>query len=259
MDYSSVADYNIALVPLSRVDSTNLYAKREADALFGASPSPDMVVVSADEQTAGRGQRGTVWNSAVGTNLLFSLLVRPACLPVAESYSLSVVAALALHSAMQSFGLDPLIKWPNDIYCEGGKLAGILVESDFQGAHVSQAIVGIGLNVNQKDFEAMSRKPISMSMIAGHDFDRDTVLARVVTEFARYYRMLEQDDTEQLFTRYYSALMWRNEPALYRDACGDFYAVIEAVHRDGRLVLKRADGTLSAYSFKEVTVVSLGY
>ena len=127
--------------------------------------------------------------------------------------------ALAVHADLTHYGIDTGLKWPNDIYEGNRKLAGILVELDYSGTCIEQAIIGIGLNVNQKDFEAMSRKPISMSMIAGHDFDRDTVLARVVTEFARYYRMLEQDDTEQLFTRYYSALMWRaSAPGARRDA-----------------------------------------
>ena len=241
------------------VDSTNLVARREADRLFADECRPDVLVISASEQTAGRGQRGSVWHSTAGENILMSIVVRPSALVAGNSYTLSVVAALALNAAVHSYGFDCVVKWPNDIYCSGRKLAGILSEVNFAGNSVSQAVVGIGLNVNQKTFCEMSRRPVSLSLVAGRDFDCDEVKRRVVRQFLRYYAMMESGRADELFSMYESLLMGRDEMMLFRDEHGIFGARVDCVHRDGRLQLRRADGTLSCYAFKEVESVVHGY
>ena len=147
------------IIGLDTVDSTNRYLRDEADVLWNeCAAEKRFVVVVAGHQTAGRGQRGNKWCSNAGENLLFSILVRPGeQLRVDKQFSLSQVVALSLHDTMRCYGIDAKLKWPNDIYVENRKLAGILVELDYSGAFVEQAIIGIGINVNQELFPEMDR------------------------------------------------------------------------------------------------------
>ncbi len=259
MDCKLIGGFRVGFLHFDCVDSTNLVARREAQSLFQDDSRPDVLVISADEQTSGRGQRGSVWHSSCGENLLLSIVVRPVSLSAAESYTLSVVAALASRSAVCSYGPECVVKWPNDLYCDGKKLAGILSELDFSGSAVTQAVVGIGLNVNQKCFCEMSRTPVSLFMLTGKEHDCDEVKLRLAEEFLHYYSLMEQGGAGTLFAMYEKLLMGRSEYMLFRDGQGVFEACVDCVHRDGRLQLRRKDGTLSCYSFKEVESVIHGY
>ena len=136
------------IIRLDTVDSTNRYLRDEADIQWNkCALGKGFVVVVAGHQSAGRGQRGNIWGSNAGENLLFSILVRPGeQLEVCKQFLLSQVVALSLHDTMRCYGIDTKLKWPNDIYVENRKLAGILVELDYSGAFVEQAIIGIGIN-----------------------------------------------------------------------------------------------------------------
>lgn len=242
---------SIYIKRLDVVDSTNRYIRDEADNLW--VNGKDIVAVTARHQTAGRGQRGNVWQSQSGENLLLSMLVRPGnSLEVANQFLLSQAVAVSLHAAMKCYGIETRLKWPNDIYVGNRKLAGILVELDYSGAFVEQAIVGIGLNVNQTEFPLMDRVPVSMKMLLGKDIPVDDALASVLGSFERCYRMLLCGDSEAIAREYNSLLLGFGERHSFSDADGEFTAVIEGVGPAGHLLLRRGDGTLSRYAFKEV-------
>lgn len=236
---------------LDVVDSTNRYLRDEADNLWVSGK--EIVAVSAAHQTAGRGQRGNVWQSNSGENLLMSILVRPGCtLEVANQFLLSQAIAVSLHAAMKCHGIDTRLKWPNDIYAGNRKLAGILVELDYSGAFVEQAIIGIGINVNQTEFPPMDRVPVSMKMLSGRDIPVDDVLRDVLSLFSYYYNEMRWRGKETIPAEYRELLLGFGEQREYIDAAGAFTAVIEGVEPTGHLLLRRSDGTLSRYAFKEV-------
>lgn len=242
---------SIYIKRLDVVDSTNRYVRDEADNLW--VDGKEIVAVTARHQTAGRGQRGNVWSSKDGENLLLSMLVRPGnSLEVANQFLLSQAVAVSLHAAMKCYGIETRLKWPNDIYVGNRKLAGILVELDYSGAFVEQAIVGIGLNVNQTEFPTMDRVPVSMKMLLGKDVPVDDALASVLGSFERCYRMLLCGDSGAIAREYNSLLLGLGERRRFSDADGEFTAVIEGVEPAGHLLLRRDDGTLSRYAFKEV-------
>jgi BirA family biotin operon repressor/biotin-[acetyl-CoA-carboxylase] ligase len=191
------------IIRLATVDSTNRYIRDEASLLWGKYGHRNMVVVATEYQTAGRGQRGNTWNSNVGENLLFSILVRPAeALRVAGQFVLSQAISLAVHVAMRVYGIETKLKWPNDIYVGDRKLAGILVELDCCGDFVEQAVIGIGVNVNQELFPIMDRIPVSMKMLQGRDFVIDDVLATVLEKFEYYYEKLCKGDRDSIAAEY---------------------------------------------------------
>ena len=235
---------------LETIDSTNRYVRDEATALW--TGGYNAVAVVAEHQTAGRGQRGNVWVSESGRNLLMSLLVRPTgALEVTSQFLLSQTVAVALHAAMKSFGIDTRLKWPNDIYVGDRKLAGILIELDCCGAYVEQAIIGVGLNVNQDGFLAMDRVPVSMKMLLGREIAVDDVLNSILDSFSHYYSLMKEC-SNRIAAEYMELLLGLGEKRNFIDADGSFEAVIEGVEPMGYLLIRRADGVLSRYAFKEV-------
>ncbi len=245
-----------SIVHLLEVDSTNRYVHDEAAALWKNRGISDFAVVTAGHQTAGRGQRGNTWNSNAGENLLFSILVRPGeTLEVSKQFLLSQAVALSIHGAMKCYGIDTLLKWPNDIYAGKRKLAGILLELDYSGAFVEQAIIGIGLNVNQENFPPMDRTPVSMKMLRKRDFTLDDVLATVLDFFEHYYTELRFGNRDAIAAEYKRVLLGMDERRTFIDGVGRFDAVIQDVESDGHLILRRNDGSTGRYAFKEVEMV----
>ena len=246
-------DCNVYIKRLDVTDSTNRYARDEAVALWREAAGKQLVAVTARHQTAGRGQRGNVWSSKEGENLLLSMLVRPgSSLEVANQFLLSQAVAVSLHAAMKCYGIETKLKWPNDIYVGNRKLAGILVELDYSGAFVEQAIVGIGLNVNQTEFPPMDRVPVSMKMLLGKDIPVDDVLRDVIECFGRYYTGICTGEADAVATEYKELLLGIGEERHFVDSQGSFMATIEGTEPDGHLLLRSSDGTLSRYAFKEV-------
>ena len=244
------------IIALDTVDSTNRYVRDEASVLWNRCGEGGLVVVTAKHQTAGRGQRGNIWSSNVGENLLFSILVRPGeKLMVKEQFLLSQTIAVALHKAMCHFGIETKLKWPNDIYVGNRKLAGVLVELDCCGTFVEQAIIGVGLNVNQELFPEMDRIPVSMKMLQGRDFLIDDVLATVLDLFGRYYDILLSGDKAAISGEYSRLILGLGEQRTFVCSKGCFEAVIEGVENDGHLLLRHKNGTLSRYAFKEVELL----
>ena len=266
-----------SIVRLSAVDSTNRHARDEAAALWKNRGTCDFAVVTAGHQTAGRGQRGNTWNSNAGENLLFSILVRPGrSLEVKKQFLLLQAVSIALHDAMKCYGIDTQLKWPNDIYVGNCKLAGILLELDYAGAFVEQAIIGIGLNVNQIHFPPMDKVPVSMKMLweaerekrnaerekrnaerekQREDFILDDVLATVLDFFEHYYAELRYGNREAIAAEYKERLLGINTQHTFIDKNGHFKAIIQDVENDGHLLLKRENGNISRYAFKEVEMV----
>ena len=245
-----------SIIHLTTVDSTNRYIRDEAVALWENRGTGDFAVVTAGHQTAGRGQRGNTWNSNAGENLLFSLLVRPGeTLEVSRQFLLSQAVALSIHDAMKCYGIDTLLKWPNDIYASNRKLAGILLELDYSGAFVEQAIIGIGLNVNQENFPPMDRTPVSMKMLWKRDFILDDVLATILDLFEHYYTEMRFGNRDAIAAEYKRVLLGMDERHTFIDRDGHFDAVIQDVESDGHLILKRNDGSTGRYAFKEVEMV----
>jgi BirA family transcriptional regulator, biotin operon repressor / biotin---[acetyl-CoA-carboxylase] ligase len=127
---------------LGEVDSTNTYVRELARQGFAEG-----LVVVADHQTAGRGRLDRRWESPAGANLLASVLLRPSC-DVADVHLCTAAVALAGVDACRDLaGIEPDVKWPNDLLVDGAKLAGVLAEAEFESGVLAAVVVGIGINV----------------------------------------------------------------------------------------------------------------
>jgi len=149
---------------LAQVDSTNTALKALAQA--GA---PDGFCLGADEQTAGRGQYGRTWHSPAGEGLYVSLLFRPPCLTSDQMHHVTTFAGLMVHDTLARFVGTPArlaVKEPNDVFLDRRKVAGILVEADWQGGVLRFVIVGIGVNIGQVSFPEGLRQPATSLHLA---------------------------------------------------------------------------------------------
>lgn len=238
---------NCHVIHLDETTSTNTYLASYTP------PSPtEVTVVTAEHQSAGRGQTGNTWESERGVNLLFSIMVQPQSLPATSAFLLSEAIALSIREAVASFltrhSSFISVKWPNDIYVGDRKIAGILIENTLCGQYVQRSIIGCGVNVNQQVFHSDAPNPVSLYQLIGQNIDRQALLNDIITVFLRRYETL----TLPLHTEYLAALYRRTGFHPYRDAHGLFLAEIVDVELTGHLLLRDESGHLRRYAFKEV-------
>lgn len=156
----------------AEVSSTNVLALEEA---AKTTPS-EGTVISADYQTAGRGQIGSSWYASPAQNLLLSVIFRPRWLVARQQFSLSQAVALAVADTISHFAqAQALVKWPNDVYLNDQKLAGILIQNSLTGQYLQTSVAGIGLNVNEKAFPKALPRPGSLRQYLGRELDRQEV------------------------------------------------------------------------------------
>ncbi len=208
-------------------------------------------LVTAEHQSAGRGATGS-WHSERGQNLLFSLLTRPKALEARDVFILSQVACLALCLSVESLAEGFRIKWPNDIYHDDRKLAGILIENDLAGRRIASCITGVGLNVNQTSFPASLPNPTSLALITGHTLDRSPLLEAFLSHHARLMAMAGDGRAEEIREAYHARLYRLSQPAHFRDATGQFTATIRGVESSGHIVMTDSEGRPRRYAFKQV-------
>lgn len=217
-------------------------------------------VVITDAQTAGRGQRGTRWTTSPGENFTFSLVLRPVFLAASEQFLLSQAIALAVHRFVGYFTNKVQIKWPNDIYVNQSKLGGILIENAWQGTRMSHAVVGIGLNVNQVQFEselqltdrgAMMRAT-SLRLETGKSFLLPSLLPDLLQSLEQDYLRLRAGQYEPIRNDYQNALLGFGEKRLFRENGETFEGIVKGVTVSGRLCIQKKNGLYKEYDIKEV-------
>ena len=173
-----------------QIDSTNAFLQRQQ-----SDCDIRNWVVSADEQTAGKGMGSNSWESEVGKNLTFSLAADMSFLPAERQFLLSEAVPLGIVEVLDKLlPTEKLcIKWPNDIYYGNRKLAGILINSTIKANMMDISIIGIGLNVNQMQFQDWPTHPISMKMITGEDYDLQLLLEQIAEHIIIKVEQLKSD------------------------------------------------------------------
>ncbi len=155
--------------------------------------------VSAGFQTAGHGRMGRSWISAKDENLLFSVLIKDKKL-VKNFSSVSLAVAVTIFKTLSEFGFDDIsIKWPNDVYAGGKKICGVLLESTSDNGEISSLIVGVGLNVNAKEFNGkFIVPPTSMFLQTGEEFPLDIVKKKVYKNLKKELKLLKKGKSDYL-------------------------------------------------------------
>ena len=243
---------DIRYIDVGETSSTNDYLKSILATLDGVEAVPRLTVAYADYQRAGRGQGTNHWESERGMNLLFSILCHPVWVPIASQFIISEAQALALRDALAALTDDITIKWPNDIYWKDRKISGTIIENSLHAGHISNCIIGTGVNVNQTEFRSDAPNPVSLKQIIGHDVDRQALLHDIVTRFDAYLTDIRNGNYEKIVTLYASYLYRSHGFFPYRDKDGVFEAAIVEVEDDGHLILRDRNDVIRSYAFKEV-------
>lgn len=236
------------VIHLPRVDSTNAHCA----ALATAGAAPEGTVVWADAQTSGRGQRGRVWQSSVGQNVLASYLVLPTFLKAHQQFDLSRAVALGVFWAVRSMVVGEVrIKWPNDILVNGRKVAGILIECGLRGSAMGYAVCGIGLNVNQTEFEGLPNAT-SLALEMGRKFDRAEVLQALSAQLEGTYLLLRAGKAKQVRALFDTNLFRVDDWVELRLNGQPSQLFILGTQPDGRLLAKTRSGQQLALMHHEL-------
>jgi BirA family biotin operon repressor/biotin-[acetyl-CoA-carboxylase] ligase len=231
------------------VESTNDIVRAAAQ-----RGEPEGFVVTAEEQLAGRGRFGRKWIVPRGTSLQISVLLRP---PLAPSATARVVrmAALALcETLVNHLQLAPTLKWPNDVYLNGRKVAGILLESSIRGDAVEYVILGIGLNVNytMRVYPELAPYATTLQDVLGHEIDRSPLEDALLNALNTQYRALLFGD--DLLDEYRARLDMLGKPIQVATPGGTVRGIAQAVTDDGALVISTDKANISVYA-GDVTVL----
>lgn len=230
----------------SSLNSTNDEARRllsRGENLHGAA-------IFAHHQTKGRGQHGKAWVSQPGKHLAMSIILQPDSMPVSSLASLSMKICLAISNVLTQVlpSIPVSIKWPNDIYTGNKKLAGILIENSLNANAVQHCIIGIGMNVNETEFEPAIPNAISLFMISEKEYD--------ILDLAR---MLQHEVTSmidhpsQQWKKDYDELVFGlEEMHVFRKNENEFNAIVKGVDDDGRIILEGSNQVLNAYFSHEI-------
>lgn len=259
--------YRFDELPSTNDWAADLLANPTFEGSKGAAKTrpPEGTVVRAANQTAGRGQLGSQWHSAPDANLLLSIILYPTWLEAQAQFYLSMAVALALHETLTAmappaapgaYRLTPTIKWPNDVYIEDKKVAGILIQNALTGAQLQSSIVGIGLNVNQKQFSPDLPNPGSLALAYGEAFDLDALAERLFECLERWYLQLKAGHRAAILAAYEEKLWRRGQASRFeRTADGSvFEGMIWGVSEQGMLRVE-TEARVEVFDLKGLRVV----
>lgn len=239
---------------LTEVDSTNTYAMN----LLRNVNCAEGTLVYTDNQTNGRGQRGSQWKADIASNLTFSVILKPQFLSSEKSFYLSKITALALYDVLTEIledgQYDIKIKWPNDILVDRKKIAGILIENTLNQTAIGNSIIGIGLNINQTQF-VDGFQAVSLKLIKNIEFERTQILEKVCKQLEKWYLRLRENKIKLIDESYISKLFGINSVLDFVETANQrpFKAQIVDVDVSGKLILQELEtNKFSAFELKEL-------
>ncbi len=227
--------------------STNDHAM----SLLRSSSLPEGTVIYAVDQYGGRGQRGNTWQSEAGKNCTMSIVLQPKWAGNDTQFFFNKAMALAVSSTLQSWLPSAKLKWPNDIFVEDRKIAGILIENLFSGQRLKHSVVGIGVNVNQSSFGPGLKSATSMRNEMGKEIELQPFIQQLCQQVEWQYMRFQQGSFAAIQSDYLGNLYRLEEDHYYQTKEGRVLARIIDVNAQGQLVLQSNSGQ-RCYNFKEV-------
>ena len=243
-------------IRLNRVNSTNKYA------LEMSSKSKPMAgtVISASYQYDGRGQIGRFWDSEAGKNITCSTILYPAFLLAHDQFQLNMAVSLAIYDFIEHY-IDAVeskvkIKWPNDIYVDDEKIAGILIQNTLKGKYISSTVIGTGINVNQIEFADAIPNPTSLLKITGKEIDIEAAFPWLFRFMTKRYLQLTNGRIEAIRSEYLDCLYRKDIWSTFMDdTTRKFRGKIKTIDPQGQLVVELENGKHQSFAFREVKFI----
>ncbi|WP_313806909.1 biotin--[acetyl-CoA-carboxylase] ligase [Flavobacterium sp.] len=240
------------IIKLSAIGSTNDFLKEKLSEQY----LENFTVVVAENQTSGKGQMGSVWEVESGKNLTFSVLVKDLLLDVQSVFHLNVAVAVSVATVFKNNSIPKTaIKWPNDILADNRKIGGILIENILKSDREILSIIGIGLNVNQQNFENLP-KAGSLYTVTGKQFDKELLLQQLLEELKRNLTLVQRGFYEEIWQTYDSLLYRKGIPSSFENSEGNrFMGIIQKVNTNGKLEVLLENDEVIEFGIKEVTLL----
>lgn len=234
-----------------KTGSTNIDA-----AQLAKDGAPHGTVVVAGEQTAGKGRRGRSWQAPAGSNLYFSMVLRPNFSADKASMLTLVMAMSVARAVREQCSLEAQIKWPNDIVVNKKKVCGILTEMTLEARSIEYVIVGVGINVNQQEFpEDIRETATSLTCESGREFSREELLQKVLEYFeADYEIFLKTEDMSLLMEDYNAWLVNMDSQVKVLEPSGEYTGMACGINEKGELLVKKENGQIEKVYAGEVSV-----
>ena len=239
------------LLFFENLPSTNTYT---ADLLKKGSLQEGTIVFT-NYQSAGRGYSENRWESEDGKNLLISIVLIPSFINPEDQFQISMTISLGICDFLMRYIHDCSIKWPNDIYVNNDKIAGIIIESSVSDNQIESTVAGIGLNINQEKFISNAPNPVSLSLLTGISYDLKSCLDQLATDIDKRYKQLIAGNSEEIKKEYVSKLYRLNEWCEFRDYKEIYTGRVLTIGEYGRIKIEKQNGEINSYFFKEIEFI----
>ncbi|MBK9224462.1 MAG: biotin--[acetyl-CoA-carboxylase] ligase [Flavobacterium sp.] len=239
------------LIKLDAIDSTNEFLKRILNDQF----VENYTVITAENQTKGKGQMGTVWESEIGKNLIMSVLIKDFLDDISQIFNLNIIVSQTVIQVLQEYKISNLsIKWPNDIMSDTKKIGGILIENSIKNDGTIFSVVGLGLNVNQLHFEHLPRAS-SLAAISNRFFDKEELLFSIVEGIKKNIQSW-QEQSSWMKQKYSDHLFKKRVPMPFQDSKGQkFMGIIQGVSLIGKLQILLENDAIAEFDLKEIQLL----
>ena len=239
------------IIKVDAIDSTNNFVRKFYDNKGHFEP----VCVSAAHQTNGRGQRGANWNVQAGHNLTFSILYPQRDLNISRYFNLNICISLAILEVLGSKNIPHLkVKWPNDIMSQRKKLGGILIENIVKTEGIVASIIGIGINVNQTNFDNLPQAT-SLKNVTGIHWNVDELLHELCETLDLHLKALSKMSEEQLMYQYQRNLFRKDVISTFEANGSKFNGIIRGVTSEGKLEVEKEEKLFQTYDLKEIKLL----
>lgn len=238
---------NAPVIELDSIDSTNNYAMQ----LIDADTAQAGLTIVTQQQTSGKGQRGRKWSDTPGESLLMSMVLSPGQ-QIERQFSYNVLLTLAISDYLQSIyeNWDIRIKWPNDIIINDKKAGGVLIENVIRGNSWAYCVVGLGVNVLQKQMPKELPYATSLLMECGKTFHTHEIMKAIRAKVFEY--LSSGKDNAAMLTLYNNSLYRKGQAQRFNKANSEFAAVVVGVTDEGLLQLQHDTGDIINYSHGSV-------
>ena len=233
------------IIHLDRVDSTSNYVAT----LISEGKARHGMVILAENQTNGRGQRGSVWQSESSKNLILSIYLEHSDLEIHHQEALTHFTSIAILNCLSKFGISSVIKWPNDLLVTKKKIAGILIENQLRGNKITSSVIGIGLNILQTEFDFPGST--SILSILNKPIHKEEVFETLILELNSSYLQLQNKAYSQLKENYLNNLWLLGVASTFERNNTLFKGTIRGTDAFGRLEIEEVDG-IKTYDLKEI-------
>jgi BirA family biotin operon repressor/biotin-[acetyl-CoA-carboxylase] ligase len=239
------------VIKLDAIDSTNEFLK----GLLGKQTVDNFTVITAENQSNGKGQMGSVWTSEVGKNLIMSVFVKDFLFDISQIYNLNILVSLAVFQVLDEMEIPELsIKWPNDIMSANKKIGGILIENSIKSDGAILSIVGLGLNVNQTNFEDL-QKASSLAVVCNRIFDKEEILFSIIENIKKNIEIWHSQ-ADFIWNKYSEVLFKKGIPMPFqKNDNKNFMGIIQGISSIGKLRILLEDDSISEFDIKEIQML----